>query len=637
MIGRGNWDFWKIWQLTGLCLLLAIVFLYYANRVDDLDLWWHLKSGEVILENGSIPNVDNLSYTTVTPKSLLTLDFASVVQREHLPSSFKYWDMSLRHSWLGQVFLFVSQDLGGLYGLGVLKSLIFVFTYLFLFLAMRRSGGCYLVSILVLSLVAYIGIDFNYTRPQLFSFFCCSVFLFIYCDYRNGGRWYYILPLLMFFWQNVHGGFILGMAMTALLVFGETLRRIWLVCFKRASGEGKFWSHRYRMLILLALGSLLLSLFLNPNGFRFLLLPFAIKQSLFGAVEEYSRPMLYEYHAYWFMVFSVCLCILLRINKHDPTELLLVVFFIAASQVGIRAIMFFAIGTAPFLSSSISAILRWIGGRKFFNRFEIQQSSSLSFAKHMIVFGPLLLILFVLVKLVASNQVLQFNIKEHTYPVKAVEFLKKNKYPGRLFNPYNWGGYLIWHLPEYPVFIDGRCLNEHAYFHYSLIARGSMGNREKLEEMYPLWRKLLDQYGVNLIMTHAVNQRGYIIPLVEKLSFDDDWRLDYQDGNTLLFVRKTVQIDKDGFLPKKSSIYQQIISECQQGIKKYPATWGYYETLGLLYLNMRELGKAREMFEVYVSMNPFNARINDNLNFIRKMSGDPPISLPKASDNPHNL
>jgi hypothetical protein len=42
------------------------------------------------------------------------------------------------------------------------------------------------------------------------------------------------------------------------------------------------------------------------------------------------------------------------------------------------------------------------------------------------------------------------------YPNAAVTFLKNNKQQGKMFNEYNWGGFLIWQLPEYKTFIDGR-------------------------------------------------------------------------------------------------------------------------------------------------------------------------------------
>jgi hypothetical protein len=42
------------------------------------------------------------------------------------------------------------------------------------------------------------------------------------------------------------------------------------------------------------------------------------------------------------------------------------------------------------------------------------------------------------------------------YPVDAVRFVKSQGYTGPLYNTFDWGGYLIWHLRELPVSMDGR-------------------------------------------------------------------------------------------------------------------------------------------------------------------------------------
>jgi hypothetical protein len=42
------------------------------------------------------------------------------------------------------------------------------------------------------------------------------------------------------------------------------------------------------------------------------------------------------------------------------------------------------------------------------------------------------------------------------FPAGAVAFLKDHPHPGPLFNDMDFGGYLIWNLPEMPVSIDGR-------------------------------------------------------------------------------------------------------------------------------------------------------------------------------------
>jgi len=42
------------------------------------------------------------------------------------------------------------------------------------------------------------------------------------------------------------------------------------------------------------------------------------------------------------------------------------------------------------------------------------------------------------------------------YPVDAANFLRKNPVGGPLYNSFDWGGFLIFYMPQYPVSIDGR-------------------------------------------------------------------------------------------------------------------------------------------------------------------------------------
>jgi len=45
---------------------------------------------------------------------------------------------------------------------------------------------------------------------------------------------------------------------------------------------------------------------------------------------------------------------------------------------------------------------------------------------------------------------------QERFPVRGANFIRANDLPHPLFNLYEWGGFLIWYLPEYPVSIDGR-------------------------------------------------------------------------------------------------------------------------------------------------------------------------------------
>jgi hypothetical protein len=43
-----------------------------------------------------------------------------------------------------------------------------------------------------------------------------------------------------------------------------------------------------------------------------------------------------------------------------------------------------------------------------------------------------------------------------SYPVAASDYIRERRLPQPLFNAYQWGGFLTWYLPQYPVAIDGR-------------------------------------------------------------------------------------------------------------------------------------------------------------------------------------
>jgi hypothetical protein len=56
---------------------------------------------------------------------------------------------------------------------------------------------------------------------------------------------------------------------------------------------------------------------------------------------------------------------------------------------------------------------------------------------------------------IPPREVLQNRIGEN-FPTRACDYIRKSHLPTPLFNSYNWGGFLTWYLPEYPVAIDGR-------------------------------------------------------------------------------------------------------------------------------------------------------------------------------------
>jgi hypothetical protein len=106
------------------------------------------------------------------------------------------------------------------------------------------------------------------------------------------------------------------------------------------------------------------------------------------------------------------------------------------------------------------------------------------------------------------------------FPIGAVNYLRRFPVPGPLYNNLNWGGFLIWYMPDYPVAIDGR----NDLYGDTIDARFN-----RTEEGHPSYvtDPFLNESGVVLL------QRN--LPLVEKLREDSRFTLVYEDKRAVVF------------------------------------------------------------------------------------------------------
>ncbi len=65
-------------------------------------------------------------------------------------------------------------------------------------------------------------------------------------------------------------------------------------------------------------------------------------------------------------------------------------------------------------------------------------------------------------------------------PVGACDYIRGHGLPQPLFNPYEWGGFVSWYLPEYPVSIDQRrgLYPEDEQITYFKVMNAEVGYRE---------------------------------------------------------------------------------------------------------------------------------------------------------------
>ena len=107
-------------------------------------------------------------------------------------------------------------------------------------------------------------------------------------------------------------------------------------------------------------------------------------------------------------------------------------------------------------------------------------------------------------------------------PIDVAEFIEEEQPQGPMLNSYNWGGYLMFALPDYPVYVDGRTDLYRDEF-LTRYLRTALGRDE--------WRDVLDEDGINMVVVESGS--GLAINLRE----EPGWTLIYEDDKAVIFTR----------------------------------------------------------------------------------------------------
>ena len=109
------------------------------------------------------------------------------------------------------------------------------------------------------------------------------------------------------------------------------------------------------------------------------------------------------------------------------------------------------------------------------------------------------------------------------YPVNAINFLRRTSFSGPLYNNLNWGGFLMWYLPELPVAIDGR--------------NDLYG--DELDELFYHSQSAFPSYKTDPYLDEA----GLVVleselPLAKILTIDPRFKLVYRDEVATVYARQ---------------------------------------------------------------------------------------------------
>jgi hypothetical protein len=467
-------------MVAGLLAVLAV--MTARPHLDDPDMWWHLKMGEIIWTTHTIPVSDIFSYTT----------------NHHA------W---IPQEWLSQLAIYGAYKWGGLTGLmlwlcfftGALLVAGYVLCRLYSGNATVAFAGA-----MVIWLFGTVGVSI---RPQLIGYLLLIVELaLLHLGSTRNFRWFFWLPVLFAIWVNCHASFFLGYIVAGSYLFAS------LFSFQSGSLVSPRWAPHCRKMLALALLLSAAALFLNPTGIRQVLYPvdtFAHQPLGLSTVVEWQAAQLTDPRGVALLAVLLCSFLLVAIRRSelfiDELQLLVIGTWLAVSHK--RMLFVFGILAAPILCRQLATA--WNGCKTEKNRI----------LPHAVVMGISLLAVWLAFP---DSQNLKKQI-ETTSPVKAVEFIKANHLSGPMLNDYQFGGYLIWAAPEYPVFVDGRS----DIFEW-------MGVLDEFENWAALTNDpnaLLQKYKIGFCLLTRQSPMVHVLPLMH------GWKMVYSDNNSVIFAR----------------------------------------------------------------------------------------------------
>jgi amino acid transporter len=112
------------------------------------------------------------------------------------------------------------------------------------------------------------------------------------------------------------------------------------------------------------------------------------------------------------------------------------------------------------------------------------------------------------------------------------EFLRKQQIPGRIFNNYDIGSYLIYHLHDKEkVFVDNRPEAYSVAFFDSIY--------KPMQQDDELWKQKSLDYGINIICFYRHDNTPWAQPFLIRRTQDPDWVPVFVDQACIILIRNT--------------------------------------------------------------------------------------------------
>lgn len=465
-------------------LVRILAYAYCANAFvaldADTDLWGHLKYGELMWTTRSIPPVDSYSYTAQGAT----------------------W---INHEWLSEVFyylLYRAFDTTGLLIFKLLLGLLIVHILSGLYFSKEKDLLPYGIHFFFMPHVIALGFM---TRPHLLTFLFLTLLMYVLHKFFDGNRRILIwTPLIMLLWANCHGGVVAGIGIYGVVTVCELIR-----CHFKGGDEGKTLLKYFIPSCLAVLA--------NPYGYKlwtFFLETIPAERAI---TEWEGIPLISMRFIYFKIMVLLFAASLFTSSTKRLWELAVIAIGIFFAFRHLRHTVLAAILLTPYLPVHLAAM-----GLKISNITHFRPSRQWH-----AVFHSVLIIMIAAQTYSHFSKYQEANFKIQVdpveYPVYAARFMKMNDINGNILNPFNWGEYLIWHLPKSKVAIDGRMetVYPNKTFIQTLVFNYGWEGWQYVPDLYP---------ATEIILTDKFNKG---------IEQKPEWVKIYEDPTAAILVRKT--------------------------------------------------------------------------------------------------
>ncbi len=448
------------WRIAPVYLAAAAFAIAVSLPGGDPDTYWHLASAKWMVEHGQLLRMDVFSSTvTGQPYSV--------------------------GEWLGQLVLYLAYLAGGWTGLALLRATLVAIGAFFLArAALRIAPAPFAIAVTAFALALS---EITWTdRPQLFTLALFPMLFELLLAARAGRtRLLLAVPPVLLVWTNLHGGYALGLALVAIFAAEAVLTRRSAAPFAAAALIG------------------LAATFIDPGSLG-LGAAAAHATSPPRFIVEEAPPDVLKPAGFVFATFGLAALALAIARGGSLFDALLLVPLFWLGLSAQRHMPYFAFAATPFIAAGAAEL--WSRWRPT-SRFALPPPATLGIGA-----GLAAVLAF-------SIATAPFAPDESRYPVAAGDRLKGTT--GNLLNEYDWGGFLIWRVPERPVFIDGRLF---------MFLPDVLTDYEEMVFVRPRWREDLDRYAIGEVLLHPDR------PLVAALR-DQGWMVIAKDANSVLLQR----------------------------------------------------------------------------------------------------